>query len=167
MPLKPTTESLNRAAFLRSLGLGAATLSALYFGACTSKQTDVAPNPTDGTDSQAVAKGNTDPFSGKVDFTLDLTLPENAKLKTAGQFASAGLIVVALTTGGKYVSLLSLCTHASGSLWYRASQNDFRCQDHGGLFETNGNVKMAPPTKPVQTYTVTVSADQNTLHITS
>jgi cytochrome b6-f complex iron-sulfur subunit len=166
MTSQPTSESISRAAFLRSLGLSAATLSALYFSACSKGTTNMAPaSPTDGTDSPAVAVGKTDP-AGPVDFTLDLTLPDNAKLKTIGQFATAGLIVVAHTKDDRYVALLSVCTHASGSLWYQASQDDFRCLDHGGLFHTDGSVKGPPPTKPVKTYTVTLSADKNTLHVT-
>lgn len=164
MASQPTSESVSRAAFLRSLGLSAATLCALYFSSCA-KPASITPDPTDGTDSPAVATGNTDP-AGNVDFTLDLTLPDNAKLKTIGQFATAGLIVVAHTKDDRYVALLSVCTHASGSLWYQVSQDDFRCLDHGGLFHTDGSVKGPPPTKPVKTYTVTLSADKNTLHIT-
>ncbi len=166
MAYQPTAESINRATFLRNLGLSAATLSALYFSGCSKGTTDVTPaNPTDGTNSSAVATGSTEP-AGKVDFTLDLTQPDNAKLKTIGQFATAGLIVVAHTKDDRYVALLSVCTHASGSLWYQLSQDDFRCLDHGGLFHTDGSVKGPPPTKPVKTYTVTLSADKNTLHVT-
>ena len=161
-----TTTLQSRAAFLRSLGLSTAALTAFYFSACSKRATTLTPDPTDGTDSPAVYTGNTDWSTGKVDFAIDLTVPDNAKLKTVGQFVSAGLIVVANTNGGQYVALRSVCTHASGSLWYRISQNDFRCLDHGGLFKTDGSVKMQPPQQPVQTYAVSLMANGTVLHIT-
>ena len=163
----PTIPVQSRAAFLRSLGLSTAALTAFYFSGCSKKATTLTPDPTDGTDSPAIYKGNTDWSAGKVDFTIDLTVPDNAKLKTIGQFITAGLIIVANTKEGKYVAMRSVCTHASGSLWYRISQNDFRCLDHGGLFNTDGSVKMQPPKQPVQTYAVSLSADGNALHVTS
>lgn len=165
MTNQPTQLIQNRAAFLRSLGLSTAALTALYFSGC-SKMATVTPDPTDGTDSPAVVKGNTDWSLGKVDFTIDMTVADNAKLKTIGQFVSAGLIIVANTKGGKYVALRSVCTHQGGSLRYRISQNDFLCLDHGGQFNTDGSVKMQPPKLPVQTYAVALSSDGNTLHIT-
>ena len=129
--------------------LSAAALSAIYFGsACSNPSVNPAPDPVNGTNSEALAVGSTDPYAGKIDFTLDLNKPGNAKLKTVGQFVSAGLIVVAHVKDGSYVAMLSVCTHASGSLWYRVSQNDFRCQDHGGLFNTDGSVKLDPPNSP-------------------
>lgn len=160
----PTPKSVSRAAFLRSLGLSAATLSALYFSGC-SKSADVSPAPTDGTNSQAVATGNTDPVVGEINFTLDLTKTENAKLKTKGQFVTAGAVVVANTVNGTFVALLNDCTHDGGPLWYRASQNDFLCQWHGGEFNIDGSVKMAPPSRPEQTFKTTLSADGNTLQV--
>ena len=95
-----------------------------------------------------------------------MTLPDNAKLKTVGQFVSAGLIIVANAKGGNYVALLSVCTHAAGSLRYRITQNDFLCLDHGGLFNVDGSVKMSPPKQAVQSYKVSLSADGNTIHVT-
>ena len=162
----PSEAAQSRAAFLRSLGLSATVLSAIYFGiACSKPAVSPAPDPTDGTNSEALAVGATDPFAGKIDFTLDLTKPDNAKLKTVGQFVSAGLIVVAHVKDGSYVAMLSVCTHASGSLWYRVSQNDFRCQDHGGLFTTDGSVKLAPPKQAVKIYSTTLSTDGNSLRV--
>ena len=162
---QPIQTSLSRAAFLRSLGLSTAALTALYFSSC-SKGASIVPDPTDGIDSPAVTKGNTDPGAGKIDFTIDMTLPDNAKLKTVGQFVSAGLIIVANAKGGNYVALLSVCTHAAGSLRYRITQNDFLCLDHGGLFNVDGSVKMSPPKQAVQSYKVSLSADGNTIHVT-
>ncbi|WP_338872927.1 Rieske 2Fe-2S domain-containing protein [Spirosoma sp. SC4-14] len=160
----PTPRSISRAAFLRSLGLSAATLSTLYFSGC-SKSADVSPSPVDGTNSQAVATGNTDPVAGKINFSLDLTQPENAKLKSKGQFLTAGAVVVANTVKGTFVALLNDCTHDGGPLSYRASQNDFVCQWHGGEFNIDGSVKMAPPSRPEQTFNTTLSADGNTLQV--
>ncbi|WP_020601519.1 Rieske (2Fe-2S) protein [Spirosoma spitsbergense] len=165
MAHQPTTTSINRAAFLRSLGMSAAALSALYFQGCT-KSDSVVADPTDGTDSAGVAVGNTNPGTGKIDFTLDLTRPENAKLKTAGQFVTVGGVVVANTKNGTYVAISNECTHDGGPLWYRISQDDFRCPWHGGLFNTDGSVKMAPPRTAEQLYKTTLSTDKNTLYVT-
>lgn len=164
MPYSPTSEAITRSTFLRSLGLSSAALATLYFSSCHHKTVEPAA-PEDGTDSPALVQGNTDPNTGKVDFTIDLTRPENAKLQTVGQFVSANLIVIAHTRQDTYVALLSVCTHAGGSLWYRVSQNDFRCLDHGGLFNTDGSVKHSPPTLPVRTFTVEVNFDKKMLHI--
>ena len=165
MNTQPATITQTRAAFLRSIGLSGAALLSIYCTGCTKAADAVPPNSADGTDSPAVAKGNTDPYAGKIDFTLDLTQPDNAKLKTVGQFVSAGLVIVANTKGGNYVALLSVCTHAGGSLRYRISQNDFLCLEHGGQFNTDGSVKLPPPKQPAPTYTVTLSADGTTLHV--
>ncbi len=166
MTSAPSPLAQSRAAFLRSLGLSAATLTALYFSSCSKAVNTVTPDPTDGTNSEAVVTGNTDSGLGKVDFTIDLNAPDNAKLKTVGQFVSAGLVIVAHAKSGDYMALRSVCTHAAGSLWYRVSQNDFRCLEHGGLFNTDGSVKLAPPVKPVLVYKTSLSADGNTVRIT-
>ncbi len=168
MASQPTTESVSRAAFLRSLGLSAAALSALYFSGCSKGTTDVTPaSPTDGTDSAGVATGNADPGLGKIDFTLDLTKPDNGKLKTIGQFVTVGGVVVANTKAGQYVAVLNECRHDGGPLGYRLSQDDFRCQWHGALFNTNGTVKAPPATRPVTLLTITLNADKNALHISA
>lgn len=166
MAYQLTPESISRAAFLRSLCLSTTALSSLYFQAC-SKRADLSPiDPVDGANSTAVVVGNADPNAGKIDFTIDLTKPDNAKLATVGQFVTAGGVVVANSKAGHYVALLNECSHDGGPLWYRLSQNDFRCQWHGGLFTINGSVKGPPPTRPQQLLSTMLSADKNTLHIT-
>lgn len=165
MAYQPTPESISRAAFLRSLGLSATALTALYFQAC-SKREDLSPvDPIDGNNSIGVVVGNADPNAGKVDFTIDLTKPGNAKLVTVGQFVTIGGVVVANVKNGHYVAMLNECSHDGGPLLYRLSQNDFRCQWHGGLFSVDGSVKGPPPTRPQQLLSSTLSADKNTLHI--
>lgn len=165
MAYQPTPESINRAQFLRSLGLSTAALSALYFASCSKAADTVAPDLTDGTTSVGLFKGNTDPYTGKINFTLDLSLPQNVKLKTIGQFLTAGQVVVANTKSGAFVALQNECTHDGGLLSYRITQNDFLCSFHNGLFNTDGSVKAAPPKRPVQTYIVAVSADGNTISV--
>jgi hypothetical protein len=73
--MKKTETTMNRAAFLRSLGLSSAALMSIYClgsvtTACTSKKEDPQPTP------------NPNPGSQKVDFTLDLTAAANNALNT-------------------------------------------------------------------------------------
>jgi cytochrome b6-f complex iron-sulfur subunit len=159
-------EPMKRGEFLRSLGLSSAALMSFYcLGTMTScskgGSDDPAPAPTG-----AGFSGNAETAKGAINFTLDLTSSDYAKLKTVGQYVSVGDIVVA-NANGTMVALGRICTHQGGSLEYRASQNDFQCNVHQGLYNTNGTVKKDPPTQPVKAYKTALTNNNNTLTVTA
>ncbi|WP_234735702.1 QcrA and Rieske domain-containing protein [Tellurirhabdus bombi] len=156
-------ETMKRGDFLRSLGLSTSALMAFYcMGTMTSCSGDD-PTPDTGNPSTGAGfTGNADPSKGAVNFTLDLTSSDYSKLKTAGQFVSVGSIIVA-NAAGSMVAIGRVCTHQGGSLSYRSGSNDFICDTHGGLYNTNGTVKAAPPTQPVVAYKTSLASDKLTV----
>ncbi|GAA4469758.1 hypothetical protein GCM10023189_57290 [Nibrella saemangeumensis] len=102
-----------------------------------------------------------------VNFTLDLTSEDYKKLLTQGQFIRVGDVLVANAQGSSFVAVSRLCTHENGNLSYRLTQNDFLCDKHGGLFNINGSVKAAPPTRAVKAYNTSLSADGIKLTVTA
>lgn len=161
MQSETTHETLNRGEFLRSLGLSTGALMALYcMGTLTScskgGETPITPTPTP-MPSTGIT-GNSDATKGTIDFTLDLANTNYAKLKTVGEFVQVGEIVVA-NAKGAIVALTNVCTHQGGQLQYRATENDFRCNLHGGLFTLTGAVKASPPTKEVKAFKTTLTGN--------
>jgi cytochrome b6-f complex iron-sulfur subunit len=165
--VKTAPEVVNRAEFLRSLGLSTGALMALYcMGTLTScsKASDPAPAVTPTPTPGAGITGNSDKSKGAIDFTLDLTNANYSKLKTEGEFAHIGEIVVA-NAKGTMVALSNVCTHQGGQLQYRKANNDFQCNLHQGEFALNGAVKKEPPTKAVTAFKTTLSG--NNLRVTA
>lgn len=150
----PTTNQMDRAEFLRSLGMSSAALMAFYcmgtgLTAC-SKSDDTTVAPTPGTSTG-----------------IDLTASANSALKTEGGYVYNGNIIVARVKGGNYVALSKVCTHQGTNVQYRLTQNDFWCPNHGSEFSTAGAVEVGPAEKSLAVYKTTLSADGNTLTITA
>lgn len=166
MQPESTPTHLNRAEFLRSLGLSTGALMALYcmgtLTSCSKGGDD--PTPATPTTPTTGITGNSDPSKGAVDFTLDLTNANFSKLTTQGEFVQVGSIVVA-NAKGTMVALSNVCTHQGGTLQYRAATNDFRCDLHGGLYSTTGAVLASPPTVAVKAYKATQTG--NSLKVTA
>jgi len=170
----PTKETMNRGQFLRDLGLSSAALMAVYcmgttLTSCSSKSNDPAPTPTP---VSTGLTGNADASAGVVNFTIDLTNSDFSSLKTVGNFKKIGSVLVANTTGNKYVTIQRLCTHAlEDQVSYTLSANTFNCSAHGSVFNTDGTVKVGGAGGPasgqaaMKLYTSTVSADGNTLTV--
>jgi len=104
--------------FLKSLGLGTAALTAVYFGASACSKDSVQPSNT-------------------VDFTLDLTATENAPLKSKGGYIIKNDVVVAYTAAGSYVAVTRICSH-EGEREVVFQGNQFYCNAHGATFDTSG-----------------------------
>ncbi|GAB3577022.1 hypothetical protein GCM10027578_43990 [Spirosoma luteolum] len=160
MPTQPQqTDNLNRAAFIKSLGLSGAALMAFYcmgtLSACSSKSTDPAPSTGTGTGT------------GTGSNTLDLTSAANSALKTEGGYIYNGNMIVARIKGGSYVALARACTHQGTNVQYRLTQNDFFCPNHGSEFSTTGAVEVGPATAGLTVYKTALSADGNTLTISA
>jgi cytochrome b6-f complex iron-sulfur subunit len=154
MKTNPTTESMNRGEFLRSLGLSSTALMAFYcmgpaLTSC-SKGDNNTPTPTPGTTT-----------------SIDLTSSTASALKNAGGYIYQGSMIVARVNGGGYVALSRACTHQGTNVVYRLSQNDFYCSNHGSEFSTSGAVEVGPATQALTVYKTSVSSDGNTLTITA
>ncbi|GAB4037019.1 QcrA and Rieske domain-containing protein [Spirosoma jeollabukense] len=166
----PTENNINRGEFLRSLGMSSAALMAFYcmgtgLTAC-SKSDSSTPTPV--TPPAAGLTGNADTAAGAINFTIDLTNSNYSSLKTVGNFMKVGSVLVANTTGGKYVTIQRLCTHEANDLVsYVSSSNNFNCSAHGSVFDLDGTVKVGPATTAMKLYKSTVSADGNTLTVTA
>lgn len=170
MKANPTTDHMKRGEFLRSLGLSSAALMSFYCLGTTltscSKKDDPAPATPTTPSSATGLTGNTESAKGKIDFTIDLTNATYKGLKVEGGYVKINDVVVADAKGGKYVAVGRYCTHANGNLNYRLATNDFLCDNHGGLFNADGSVKAAPPSKAVKQYVATLSADGNSIRVT-
>ena len=175
METNPTTESMKRGEFLRSLGLSSAALMAFYcmgtsLTACSSKSTDPTPS-TSGTGSTPTTStgitGNADTAKGAIDFTLDLTDVNYKTLTTIGNYVYVNNIVVARINGGNYVALSKVCTHEGTTIEYRLGEDDFYCPNHGSRYTDTGSVKNGPSTKAVQQFKTTPSTDGKQLRVTA
>ncbi|GAB3890698.1 QcrA and Rieske domain-containing protein [Spirosoma agri] len=163
------TDQLKRGEFLRSLGMGSAALMAFYcmgtgLTACSSKSDD--PTPSTTTPSAGVT-GNADASAGTVSFTVDLTNSNYAKLKTTGQYAIVGSLIIAKVKSGSVVALSKTCTHQGTEVQYRSTQDDMYCPNHGSEFSPTGAVEVGPATKALTQYKTSLSADGNTLTVTA
>ncbi len=146
--------------------MSSAALMAFYcmgtgLTACKKSEADPTPTPTTGG-----ITGNADTSAGTVNFTLDLTNSNYSSLKTVGNFVKVGSVLVANTTGNKYVTIQRLCTHQQlDQVAYTLSSNNFNCSAHGSVFNVDGSVKNGPATTAMKLYTSTLSADGNSLTV--
>lgn len=161
--------NMKRGEFLKSLGLSTSTLMAYWclgttMTACGSSDDDPSPDPdpNPGTGSNGITGTTT---GSAINFTVDMTNSNTSKLKTNGNYIITGDVLVAKTTAGSYVALSKICTHEGNPVAYRSSSNDIFCQSHGSTFSIAGAVTNGPAATPLKTYTVTVSADGNTLTV--
>jgi cytochrome b6-f complex iron-sulfur subunit len=131
---------MERREFLSTLGLGAVTAVCVQcLDGC--KQEDPISAPTN------------------VDFTLDLTNPAYASLKTSGGYVYNGGVVVAYTANGTYVAVSQACTHAGANVTYDLNANAFYCPAHGSMFALNGTVSRGPAGSPLGTYKTTLTGN--------
>jgi cytochrome b6-f complex iron-sulfur subunit len=93
-----------------------------------------------------------------VNFTLDLTKPENAALNTpGGSVVSNGIVIIALASS--FTALSQTCTHQGCKVNYDDSSNNLVCPCHGGTYNIDGKVIAGPPPAPLKKYTVTKNGD--------
>ena len=117
---------MERNEFLKLLGSGTVLACAGCWGACSSKS---------------------DPAPTNVNFTLDLTLPENVKLTSVGgSLAKSGVIVARISTTD-FVAVSLACTHEGTSVTYQSGQQNFLCTNHGSKFDKTGTVLNGPAAK--------------------
>lgn len=158
------TSQLSRGQFLKQLGMSSAALMSFYclgtgLTSCSSESED--PAPTTGTNTATGITGST---SGTINFTIDLTNTNFAKLKTAGEFVYVADIIIA-NAKGTFVALSKVCTHQGTTINYRSGTNDFLCPNHGSQFKTDGMVQKSPATKALAVYKTEVLNSGNSLKI--
>ncbi len=89
------------------------------------------------------------PNTSSANFSLDLTLPANAPLKSIGGVVYQNNIAIIRTGTSSYVALSQICTHQGCTLSYNVGPNQMYCSCHGGTFDINGNVVAGPPPSPI------------------
>ena len=129
---------MERRDFLEKIGIGAAfVLTSSCFGACKSE--DYAP-------------------TGTVDFTLDLSLAENAALTPNGGYLIANKVVVAKDTSGNYVAATQVCSHEGRvQVTYNKATNSYICSAHGATFSLTGAGTNANGSKGLTIYKTQVT----------
>ncbi len=162
-------KELSRGQFLKQMGMSSKALMAFYcmgaISAC-SKEDDPAPIKETPEEDPAGNSGITGSASGNdIKFTLDLTNADFSKLKTDGEFAYAGDVIIANIGNEAFVALAKNCTHQGTVITFRKDSNDFRCPNHGSEFASDGSVTQDPASNGLKKYTVTLSADKNTLDV--
>ncbi|WP_420150736.1 Rieske 2Fe-2S domain-containing protein [Spirosoma sp.] len=170
MKSSPANEQMNRGEFLRSLGMSSAALMAFYcmgtgLTACSKGGEEPTPTP-----SGNGLTGNADTSAGAINFTLDLTSSTYSSLKTVGNFLKIGSVLVANTSGGKFITIQRICTHqAQDAVSYSLSANTFFCSAHGSIYNLDGTVKVAAEAgqAAMKLYKSTLSADGNSLTVTA
>ena len=152
---------MTRLEFLKSLGLSGATLFTVL-ATCTmqscssSGSNDPTPtNPTGGGGGTAGVTGTT--TGNNIDFTVDLANMSNSLLTSTGGSMVFGDVIVARTGSTTFVALAKACTHQGTTIRFRAAQNNFLCDNHGSVFNTNGSVANGPATQALKVYTTTLT----------
>jgi cytochrome b6-f complex iron-sulfur subunit len=163
------TSQLSRGQFLKQLGLSSAALMSFYclgtgLTSCSKDEAD--PTPTTTTGGGATSSGVTGTTSGAINFTIDLTNANFAKLKTVGEFTYVADIII-VNAKGTFVALSKACTHQGTTINYRSGTNDFLCPNHGSQFKTDGTVSKDPATKALTVYKTELLNSGNSLKITA
>ena len=136
-------EKINRHEFLRKLGLGGASLMAVYCGvtmsSCKNEESTTAITPQNLT------------------FDINTVGSNGTLLKNKGGYFvdTNNNIVVAHTSADTYVTVTLICTH-EGQRQVRYATNGFMCTAHGATFDNAGkNLSVAP--SPLKTYVTNIT----------
>ena len=122
---------MERSKFLKVLGSGAVLACTGCLASCSSKS---------------------DPTPTNVNFTLDLSLPENAALATVGGSLSKSGVILARLSTTAFAAVSIACTHEGTSVTYQTAQQNFFCPNHGSKFDKSGTVLNGPASKALQKY---------------
>ncbi|MCU0362668.1 MAG: Rieske (2Fe-2S) protein [Bacteroidales bacterium] len=106
--------------------------------------------------------GTPPPAGSKI--TIDLSLPENASLNTAGGSKVVQSVLVA-NTGSAFIALSSVCTHQGCTVAYVHGASNVQCPCHGSVFTTSGSVTTGPATSALTSYPVAKSGNILTISL--
>ena len=152
---------MKRSEFIRNLGLSSGALMAVYcMGALTSCTKENTPSPTTNTNPTSA-----NPATGKIDFTLDLSLAVNAPLTANGGFLYNGDILVAKVKSGAYIALSKVCTHQGTTVIYQKETDDIYCPNHGSMYDIAGKVTLKPAPAPLKMYNTDYNVTTKKLRI--
>ncbi|MEA1787019.1 Rieske 2Fe-2S domain-containing protein [Arenibacter sp. GZD96] len=135
---------MERKEFLRTLGAGAAfALSFPCLQGCSK----------DGVNGEIV------PVPTGIDFTIDLSTAEGAKLQNNGDFILKELVVVVKNLEGEFIAASQVCSHEAYDQvrFLKANGGFFHCDVHGSRFSQSGeplnqvDSKIPRPLKMFQT----------------
>lgn len=143
---------MNRRESIQKFVLGG-TVLVLAPAVLQSCSKDPATNPPGGTPPPAGTK-----------ITLDLTLPANAALNSAGGSLLTQTVLV-INTGTGYVALTSICTHEHNTVAFNSATGTIICPFHGSQFTTTGSVVNGPAASPLQSYPVSKTGDILTISL--
>ena len=104
-------------------------------------------------DSTTNPGGNTKPT--KID--LDLSLPANAALNSAGGSLIVQTILVINTDGVNYTALTSICTHKGCTVAFNSGAANIQCPCHGSVYAISGSVINGPAPRALRTYPVSLT----------
>ncbi len=131
---------MDRKEFLSLIGFSSASvIASMCFGGCSKSSGDITSAPTN------------------VDISLDLSLPVNAALNTAGGCIYTGGVIVAKTTAGNYIAVSQACTHEGVSLQYQGGNQLFYCPSHGATFSNTGAVLSGPASVALKQYNTSLT----------
>lgn len=137
---------MERKAFLRSLGAGAAfALTFPCVQGCSKSD--------DGVDPQPIPTG--------VDFTIDLTSEEGAGLQNNGDFILKDFVVVVKNLQGQFIAASQICSHQQTDQVRFLEENGgiFRCFTHGSQFDQDGNPLNAITSNPLKIFNTSLSGN--------
>ena len=134
-------EKISRNNFLRQLGFGGVSLMAIYGLDSCLNETSVVP-------------------SGGI--TLDLTLPQYAKLKTSGGYVVANKVVIA-NNGGKYIAATLTCSHEGQNQIIYQNQ-EWYCTAHGARFDSTGKGLNGNGSKGLTVFQTVLNGDSLTIN---
>ncbi len=140
---------MERKQFLKNLGAGAAFALTFPCAQACSKESGNGP-------SAVMPTG--------VDFTIDLTSSEGAKLANNGDFILKNLVVVVKDLNGNFIAVTQICSHQAYDQ-VRFVKNDggiFYCDVHGSKFDLDGaplNQVDSNPAKPIKVYKTELNGD--------
>jgi len=134
---------MNRRDLIRSIAIGGATiiLPPMVLTSCEKGSDPGGNNNGSGTNIK-----------------IDLSLPANAALLSAGGFLVTSDVIV-INSAGTYLALSVTCTHSGCNVSYNASAGNLPCPCHGSVFSTAGAVLNGPATSPLSVYSVTKSGN--------
>jgi nitrite reductase/ring-hydroxylating ferredoxin subunit len=137
---------MERKAFLRSLGAGAAF--ALTFPCLQGCSSDSEP------------QGGEEIPSG-VDFTIDLSGPDGDALRNNGDFIIRNEVVVARNLEGVFVAASRICSHEqnAGVSFVETQGGIFECEVHGSRFDQNGTPLNTITQNPLKIFRTSLDGD--------
>ncbi len=137
---------MERKAFLRSLGAGAAF--ALTFPCLQGCSSDSEPQV-----GEEIPSG--------VDFTIDLSGPDGDALGNNGDFIIRNEVVVARNLEGVFVAASRICSHEqnAGVSFVETQGGIFECEVHGSRFDQNGTPLNTITQNPLKIFRTSLDGD--------